>query len=313
MKTVPRAAARARASPRAKSPRARRSASAPPLLGAHVSTAGGVPMAITRAYSIGCTAVQLFVKNNMQWFAAAPFGIQELREFHEHENRAAVKTVFGHSGYMINLAATNPQFLAKSRQALEEELRRADQLELPFLVLHPGAHMGAGIEAGLHRVIESLDAVFAKAESITTRVALEITAGQGSCLGCTFEQLDFILRGVREPERLCVCLDTAHLFAAGYDLRTFQATESVFAAFDTIIGKKHLAALHLNDSKTPFGSKVDRHEHIGKGQIGLEAFRYIMSAPRFAQIPKVLETPKGKEMIEDVENLRTLKELRVKR
>ncbi|HEX5175848.1 MAG TPA: deoxyribonuclease IV [Chthoniobacteraceae bacterium] len=307
-----RAASRAQSKATRAGARGTASVAAPPLLGAHVSTAGGVHMAITRGSSIGCTAIQLFVKNNMQWFAGAPVGIEELRAFHEHENRRAVKMVFGHSGYMINLAATNPQFLAKSRRALEEELRRADQLELPFLVLHPGAHMGAGVEAGLERVVESLDVVFAKLESIATRVALEITAGQGSCLGCTFEQLDFVLRGVREPERLCVCLDTAHLFAAGYDLRSSEATESVFEAFDRIIGREHLAALHLNDSKTAFGSKVDRHEHIGKGQIGVEAFRYIMSAPRFARIPKVLETPKGKEMVEDVENLKTLRNLRAK-
>ena len=269
-------------------------------------------MAVTRAVSIGCTAMQLFVKNNMQWFAPAPFAPDELRGFHEHEERPRLQTVFGHSGYMINLAATNPQFLAKSRQALEEELRRAAQLELPFLVLHPGAHMGAGIEAGLTRVIESLDVVFARLEGIATRVALETTAGQGTCLGSTFDELDFILRGVRQPERLGVCVDTAHLFAAGYDIRTAAGTRSVFDAFDRIVGRNQLLALHLNDSKTPFRSKVDRHEHIGKGQIGLDAFRYIMNARRFAQIPKVLETPKGKEMREDVENLKVLNELRVK-
>jgi deoxyribonuclease-4 len=312
VKDVPaRCVIRRKQSPRAK-PAQRAREEVAPLLGAHTSTAGGVPMAVTRAVSIGCTAIQLFVKNNMQWFAASPFGVEELRGFHEHESRAQLKAVFGHSGYMINLAAINPQFLAKSRRALEEELRRAAQLELPFLVLHPGAHMGAGIEAGLERVVESLDAVFARLESISTQVALEITAGQGTCLGCTFEQLDFILRRVREPERLCVCLDTAHLFAAGYDLRTADATELVFAEFDKIIGRKHLAALHLNDSKMPFGSKVDRHEHIGHGQIGLAAFRYIMNAPRFAQIPKVLETPKGKEMLEDIENLQTLRKLKAK-
>jgi len=310
MKTVARTPTRRAAATAERAPSARQKHVLPPLLGAHVSTAGGVPMAVTRAVSIGCTAIQLFVKNNMQWFAPAPFGTEELRGFHEHEKRGELKTVFGHSGYMINLAATNPQFLAKSRQALEEELRRAAQLDLPFLVLHPGAHMGAGIEAGLRRVIESLDAVFARLGPVTTRVALEITAGQGTCLGCTFEQLDFILRNVCESERLCICLDTAHLFAAGYDLRTAKGTESVFNAFDKIVGRKHLAALHLNDSKTAFGSKVDRHEHIGQGQIGLDAFRYIMNAPRFLQIPKVLETPKGKEMLEDIANLKTLRELR---
>jgi len=280
-----------------------------PLLGAHVSTAGGVDKAIDRAIAIGATAMQIFVKNNMQWFAAAPFAPAELRAFHEHPQRDRVRAVFGHSGYMINLAATNPEFLAKSRRALREELLRADQLGLPFLVLHPGAHLGAGTEAGLEKVVASLDLVFAEIPAVRARVALENTAGQGTCLGCDFEHLAAILHGVREPERLCVCVDTAHLFAAGHDISTPAGTEKVFRAFDRIVGRKHLTALHLNDSKTALGSRVDRHEHIGKGQIGLGAFRFIMQAARFAKIPKVLETPKGKEMAADVENLATLRGL----
>ena len=279
------------------------------ILGAHVSTAGGVDKAIGRAVSIGCTAMQLFVKNNMQWFAHAPFADAELRAFHEHTGRNRLNTIFGHSGYMINLCATNPEFLAKSRRALIEELLRADQLELPFLVLHPGAHMGAGIEAGLEKIVESIDFVLRSIPRVRARIALETTAGQGSCLGCEFEQLRHILREVDEPERICVCVDTAHLFAAGYDIRTEAGVIQLFAQFDKIIGRKQLAALHLNDSKAPLGSRVDRHEHIGKGQIGLEAFRYLMTAPRFQSVPKVLETPKGKEMLEDVENLATLRSL----
>ncbi len=176
-------------------------------------------------------------------------------------------------------------------------------------MLHPGAHMGAGVEAGLAEVVRSLDAVFAEIPHVQTRVALETTAGQGSSLGCEFAHLAFILQHVREPERLCVCVDTAHLFAAGYDLSTMESSAKVFAEFDRVIGRKHLAALHLNDSKTARGSRVDRHEHIGKGTIGLEAFRFIMTSPRFAKIPKVLETPKGKEMAEDLENLAVLRGL----
>ncbi|MEA3210786.1 MAG: deoxyribonuclease [Chthoniobacter sp.] len=280
------------------------------LLGAHVSTAGGVEKAIDRALSIGATAMQIFVKNNMQWFAASPFAPAELRAFHEHAGRTRLRSVFAHSGYMINLAAANPAFLEKSRRALREELLRADQLDLPFLVLHPGAHMGAGVEAGLQKVIASLDAVLAEIPQVKTRIALENTAGQGSSLGCEFAHLAAILANVREPGRLCVCLDTAHLFASGYDISTVAGAEKVFREFDRIVGRKHLAALHLNDSKTGLGSRVDRHEHIGQGRIGLEAFRYIMTAPRFAKIPKVLETPKGKEMKEDLENLARLRSLR---
>ena len=279
----------------------------PLLLGAHVSTAGGVDKAIERAISIGCTAMQIFVKNNMQWFAGSPFAEKELQAY--RAGRDQLGFIFGHSGYMINLATTKPDFLEKSRRALKEELERADQLGLPFLVLHPGAHLGAGVETGLAKVVESLDAVFDEIPEVKTKVALEITAGQGSCLGCEFEHLASIIQHVREPERLCVCIDTAHLFAAGYDISTAAGAEKVFDDFDRIVGREWLVALHLNDSKTALGSRVDRHEHIGKGKIGLEAFRYIMTAPRFHGIPRVLETPKGKEMTEDVENMAILRGL----
>ena len=274
-------------------PRPSRARTVPPplLLGAHVSIAGGVDKAIDRALGIGCTAMQIFVKNNMQWFAGAPFPSSEVEAFHARPARPA--SIFGHSGYMINLAATNPMFLEKSRRALREELERADQLGLPFLVLHPGAHLGAGVEPGLLRVVESLDAVFASIPSVKTRVALETTAGQGTCLGAEFEHLAFIFGHVAEPKRLCVCIDTAHLFDR----------------FERTVGMKHLAALHINDSKTALGSRVDRHEHIGKGRIGLPGFRWVMRARRLAGIPKVLETPKGREMREDVENMAVLRSL----
>lgn len=274
-----------------------------------MSIAGGVDKAIDRAVEIGATAMQIFVKNNMQWFAPGAFPPAELHAFFEHPQRERVRSIFGHSGYMINLAAANPEFLTKSRRALHEELQRADQLGLPFLVLHPGAHMGAGVEEGLAKVVMSLNAVFEEIPEVKTRVALENTAGQGSCLGCDFIHLAAILQTVRQPERLCVCLDTAHLFAAGHDISTFAGTEKVFREFDRIVDRKYLVALHLNDSKTALGSRVDRHEHIGQGRIGLEAFRYIMTAPRFAKIPKVLETPKAKDMHEDVENLARLRAL----
>lgn len=274
-----------------------------------MSIGGGAHMAIERARSIECTAMQIFVKNNMQWFAR-PLEREEISAFLHHAQRAELQLVFAHANYLINLATTNPQFHANSLRALSEELVRADQLELPFLVLHPGAHLGAGEEAGLARIVESIDRVFAALPKKTkTRLALETTAGQGSCLGHRFEHLAHIIANVREPERLCVCLDTAHVFAAGYELATEKLTKRMFAEFDRIIGLERLAALHLNDSKTARGSRVDRHEHIGKGRIGLEAFRFIMRDRRFRKIPKVLETPKGKELKEDVENMRTLRSL----
>jgi deoxyribonuclease IV len=279
-----------------------------PLLGAHVSTAGGAASAIDRACAIGCTAMQIFVKNNMQWFAK-PLDAAEVRAFREHPLRDSLRCVFGHSGYLINLAASDPAFHKLSMRSLREELVRASQLGLPFLVLHPGAHMGQGVEAGLEKVVASLNAICSEIPEVETRIALETTAGQGSSLGRTFEELAFILGGCREPERFSVCIDTAHLFASGYDLRSDEEIMRTFAQFKRRIGFKRLAAIHMNDSKAALGSRVDRHEHIGKGKIGLNAFRYIMREPRFRNVPKVLETPKGKDMAEDIVNLATLRSL----
>jgi len=273
-----------------------------------MSIGGGVHTAIERACSIGCTAMQIFVKNNMQWFAR-PLTRPEIGAFLKHTQRRELLSVFAHANYLINLAATNPQFHVNSLRALSEELIRADQLKLPFLVLHPGAHLGAGEEAGLESIIESIDRVLSGIPKIKTRIALETTAGQGSCLGSKFEHLAYIISRVREPERLCICLDTAHVFAAGYDIGSESAARKIFAQFHRTIGLDRLVAIHLNDSKTTRGSRVDRHEHIGKGKIGLEAFRFIMRDRRFRKIPKVLETPKGKDLREDVENLKTLRAL----
>jgi deoxyribonuclease IV len=278
------------------------------LLGAHMSIGGGVHTAIERACSIRCTAIQIFVKNNMQWFAR-PFTCEEIFSFLNHTQRGELLSIFAHANYLINLAATNPQFHANSMRALAEELTRAHQLDLPFLVLHPGAHLGRGEETGLNTIVASIDKVLAEIPKVKTRIALETTAGQGSCLGHTFEQIAYIIENVREPERLCVCLDTAHVFAAGYDIETEAGVRRMFAEFDRAVGLERLVALHLNDSKTARGSRVDRHEHIGKGRIGLDAFRFIMRNHRFHKIPKVLETPKAKDMAEDMMNLRTLRGL----
>ena len=278
------------------------------LLGAHMSIGGGVHMAIQRACSVGCTTMQIFVKNNMQWLAR-PLTRREIGAFLNHSQRHELLSIFAHANYLINLAATNPQFHANSLRSLSEELIRADQLKLPFLVLHPGAHLGAGEEAGLEKIIESIDHVFSRIPKIKTRIALETTAGQGSCLGSKFEHLAYIISRVREPERLCVCLDTAHIFAAGYDIGSESAVRKTFREFDRVIWRDRLVAIHVNDSKSTRGSRVDRHEHIGRGKIGLEAFRIIMRDHRFRKIPKVLETPKGKDLREDVENLKTLRGL----
>jgi deoxyribonuclease IV len=210
---------------------------------------------------------------------------------------------------LINPATNNPDFLDKSIRALSEELRRADQLGLPFLVLHPGAHLGDGEEAGLTRVATSLDAVFKSLPSGRCKVALEITAGQGTCLGHKFEHLAAIIDQSSYPERLTTCLDTAHLFAAGFDISTEKGFWNTVTQFDRVIGRKRLSAWHLNDSKTALGSRVDRHDHIGKGKIGLAPFREIMGSSEFAAIPKVLETPKKDDLKDDVENMAVLRNL----
>src|SRR6266481_2760313 len=211
----------------------------PILLGAHMSVAGGVNLAIGRARSIDCTAMQMFVKNNMQWFAR-PLTRDEIRTFLEHHQRSELLSIFAHANYLINLAATNGQFHENSIRSLSEELVRADRLELPFLVLHPGAHLGAGEEAGLEQIVESIDRVFSGLRKIKTRIALETTAGQGSCLGNKFEHLAHIISRVREPERLRVCLDTAHVFASGYDIGSESAVRKMFAQFHRAIGLDRL-------------------------------------------------------------------------
>jgi deoxyribonuclease-4 len=275
-----------------------------------MSIRGGVSMAIERARSIRCTAMQIFVKNNVQWFAR-PLTREEIRAFLDHVQHGELLSVFGHANYLINLAASNPQFHANSIRALAEELVRANQLELPFLVMHPGAHLGAGEEAGLRKIVNSIDEVFRRIPKVKTKIALEVTAGQGSCIGHRFEHLAQIIANVCEPERLRVCLDTAHLFAAGYDISNESGVKKTFREFDRIVpqARDRLAAIHVNDSKTARGSRVDRHEHIGKGRIGLDAFRFIMRSPRFSKIPKVLETPKEKDLAEDVMNLKILRAL----
>jgi deoxyribonuclease IV len=278
----------------------------PPLLGAHMSIAGGPIKALERGRSVGCTAVQIFVKNNMQWFAK-DFTAADLRAFAAFSDPP--KVIFGHTSYLINLCATDSITFERSRLALKAELERADQLKLPFLVLHPGAHLGQGMAAGLERVSESLNFVFSSLPKGRCKIALEVTAGQGSTIGSKFAELAAIIASCRYPKRLLVCLDTAHLFAAGYDISTTKGFWKTFAEFEKEIGSARLAAWHLNDSKAALGSRVDRHEHIGKGKIGLAPFREIMRAEQFSRTPKVLETPKGEDLAEDRENLAVLRGL----
>ncbi|HEV7926597.1 MAG TPA: deoxyribonuclease IV [Verrucomicrobiae bacterium] len=278
------------------------------IFGAHCSTAGGAYTAFKRAETIKAECAQIFVKNNMQWFGRAPTP-EESERFTAEWKRLRLAAVFGHAGYMINLGAPPSANRTKSLQSLTQEITFADALGVPFLVLHPGAHLGAGEEAGLHQVIAGLDEVVRATKDSPVRIALENTAGQGSCLGYQLEHLAAIFDGVQKPERLAVCIDTAHLFASGHDIRAAKVWDKTIRRLDALIGRKQIAAFHLNDSKTDLDSRVDRHEHIGKGKIGLEGFRHIVNDSRFKKTPGCLETPKSDDLHEDIENLATLRSL----
>jgi deoxyribonuclease-4 len=277
-----------------------------PLLGSHVPTIGGVSAAIDRGVGIGCSAMQIFVKNNMQWFAK-PLPEEEAKGFREHPLRGKLGAVVAHAGYLINLGVEGTENHEKSLRSLSDEMLRCEQLGIRSLVLHPGSHLGAGMEAGIGCVVRNLDRLHAEHPELKVRITLETTAGQGACIGARFEEIAEILAAVKDPKRLEVCLDTAHAFAAGYDLAAPKGADKTFAEFDRIVGLKHLTVLHINDSKVALGSRVDRHDNLGKGKIGLDAFRWIMNAPELAAIPKILETPKGKDLAEDVEAMKLLR------
>jgi deoxyribonuclease-4 len=280
-------------------------------LGAHCSTQGGVSRALERAAAIGCGAVQIFTKNNNRW-AEKPLDPGEVRRFRAAARGFKRRYLFAHDGYLINLASPRAAILKRSLVALVDEIRRAELLGLSYVVTHPGAHLGKGEEWGVARVARSLDLAHAETAGARVRVLLETTAGQGTSLGWRFEHLAEILARVEAPERLGVCVDTCHIFAAGYDIRTEGAYEETMRRLLSLVGRQAVRAFHLNDSSRDLGSRVDRHAQIGKGKIGLGAFRALVNDPRFRDRPMVLETPKGKDMKEDVVNLRVLRGLRAK-
>jgi len=279
-----------------------------PKLGAHMSIAGGVDRALERGASIGCDTIQIFLKSNMQWHGRKSTAAEILR-FKERQRETKILPVFAHSSYLVNLAATSATFLQMSIAAMIDEIQRADVIGVPFIVMHPGAHMRAGELQGLRQIVGSLNAIFRATKQSRVRIALETTAGQGTNLGYRFEHLAEILSRAANPNRLAVCIDTCHLHAAGYDIRTPRAYRKTMKEFDLIVGSKQVVAFHLNDSKTPLGSRVDRHAHIGKGKIGLSAFRCVLQDPRWRTLPMVLETPKSDDLHEDVSNLHVLKRL----
>lgn len=263
------------------------------ILGAHESAAGGVTEAAARAKADGCESLQIFTRNSNQW-APKALPPEEIGAFPAARKAAGLGPVLAHNSYLVNLAGPQPALHRKSMTAMRDEIDRCDLLEIPFLVFHPGAHLGTGVKEGLRRIAESLDRLLDEGGSRSkARLLLEVTAGQGTVLGSRFEEVAEILSLARRTDRLGVCFDTCHAFAAGYDLSTEEGYEATFQAFDRTIGLGRLEAFHLNDSKKPLGSRVDRHEEIGDGFIGAGAFRRLVNDARFRQTPGVLETPAG--------------------
>ncbi len=278
-------------------------------LGAHMSIAGGLHLALERGKAVGCSVVQLFVKNQVQW-TAKPLVDEDIRRFKQAQRATGINLVFAHATYLINLAAPVEAEWKRAVNAFADELERAETLGLAFVVIHPGSHKGSGPDAGIRRIVGALDDLASRTKGYRVKIVLENTAGAGHTVGARFEELQTILERVAAPERLGICLDTCHLFAAGYDIRTAGGYARTMEQCDETIETKSVVAFHLNDAKAPLGSRLDRHEHIGKGHIGLGAFRLLLNDRRFRGIPMVLETPKEGDW--DTRNLRTLRGLRRK-
>ncbi|MGQ0613153.1 MAG: deoxyribonuclease IV [Planctomycetaceae bacterium] len=277
------------------------------LLGAHVSTAGGMPTAVQQGLDLSCEAIQVFTRNQRQW-APRPLDPEEVASFRAlAEGAGFLATALSHASYLINPSATDPEILERSERALVDEIERCAALGIPFLALHPGAHLGKGEEAGLLAAAATIRRALQATPRARVTVLLESTAGQGTCLGHTLDHLRSLLR-LLDCRRVAVCLDTCHLHAAGYGLKSPKAYEATLREVESVLGFERVKAFHLNDSKTPQGSRVDRHEHIGQGEIGAAAFQRLVRDERFRRLPAILETPGGPEGY--AENLARLKKMR---
>ena len=280
-----------------------------PRLGAHMSIAGGMPKAVERARSVEATALQVFVKSSNQW-AARPIPPDEAEEYRREASAAQLdRFTLAHASYLVNVASPDASLWEKSTVALGDELARCAQLGIPWLVVHPGSHVGTGAEAGLTRVALALKRVLERRDTGDAGILLENTAGQGSALGGRFEELATMIERAGSPARVGVCIDTCHALVSGYELRDRASYEALVTSLDRAVGLDRVRGFHLNDSKGDLGSHLDRHEHIGKGRLGLAAFGFLLNDRRFAQIPMVLETPKGDELAEDRMNLAALRSL----
>lgn len=252
--------------------------------------------------------MQVFVKSPSQW-KSRPLSDEDVRIYKSARHGATVSPVVAHAAYLINLCAVSTSTLERSCDAYEDELRRCEALELMGLVVHPGAHTGAGEQAGLRQIAKSLNDIHNRTAGFRTLTLLETTAGQGTSLGSSFTQLKQILDGCRQPERIGICLDTCHVFAAGHDIRTANGWNTMLEELESTFGLERLKVVHVNDSKKDVGSHVDRHEHIGAGRIGLDGFRHLMNDRRLQDVPKILETDKSDDMHEDIENMERLRSL----
>lgn len=276
-------------------------------IGTHVSSAGGVAQCPLRGREVGVNTIQFFAKNNNQWLAKKPLSDAEIAAYFENRGACGIRTAFSHAGYLINLASTDKKNLALSLKSFRQEMERAVQLELDFVVLHPGAHLGAGVQDAAFRIAENINRGLEPFADLKTVLLLENTAGQGTVVGARFEELAMILDRVERKKSVGVCFDTCHAFAAGYDFRTAQGYAAMWDEFEKTVGLERLKAIHLNDSKRECASRVDRHEHIGRGQIGDAGFRFLMRDSHFEKTPMALETPKLNDPVKyDRENIRRL-------
>jgi deoxyribonuclease-4 len=278
------------------------------LIGAHMSISGGVFNSLLYGQELECTTIQIFTKNNNQW-KAKELTPEDVKRFFQSQKETEISPVVGHNGYLINLASPKEDVYNLSLESMLVELKRAELLHLPYLVIHPGSHLGSGEKEGIKKIARSIDWLFGKTKGFKVKICLETTAGQGSSIGHRFEHLAEIIKRVKDNRRLGICYDTCHTFAAGYDIRTKKAYQATFKEFDKVIGLPRLKVIHVNDSLKDLGSRVDRHQHIGKGKIGLEGFRLLMNDKRWEKIPKILETPKEAGTAKDVKNLRVLRGL----
>ena len=265
-----------------------------PKFGAHMSVAGGLENAFLAGAAVGCDCLQVFVKNQRRWHAS-PLTAEQIAAFKAAEAETGLKPVVAHASYLLNLASPVRAVRMQSIRAMIDEMQRCEALAITGLIFHPGAHLDGTIEQGIKHVSASLNAVDRACAGFETTILLETTAGQGTALGWRFEQLGRIIEGVSQPGRLGVCLDTCHLFAAGYDFRKAEGYQAMVEELDSAIGLSYVRCIHMNDSKRELGSRVDRHEQIGKGKVGKNGFTHFVNDPRFVNVPMILETPKGKD------------------